>query len=143
MFSIEELEEKMNSDSFKDYMSNYFKEREEKYNRVSSDEYIQWLYSYLNHEDILGFSDDDMQYAPESEDRENSLMLSYFLSYVEELAKKQRVLNVPDEENEFETTNYVIKINDMFIEVSTMCGQGSVSFAYKVNKPDFCYVTVK
>lgn len=128
--------------NFKSFIDNYFKEIEDKRKNVSSKSYIEWLYNFCDGINIKGFSDDDFLYKEKCIDRQNSLLLSSFLDYVEDLAIQQRVLNFPNPKHEFETHNYVILIKDKFYEITNMCGQGSITFIELVEKPNFCYVKI-
>lgn len=114
----------------------YLEMIQEKKRKVRSKEYLDWLYETCIKNEIIS---DDVY----CQNKKNVRLLSFFLGYIDELAQKQRVLNVPDPENEFCARSYVIRIKDLYLNISDMIGQGSVVFVNKTKKPDFCYVKVE
>lgn len=120
----------------------FMKEREEKAKVVKTKEYLNWLVDCLTRRETHRYADEDALYDDNKIDSENGKLLSYFISYVDEIAQEQRVLNVTDPENEFETMNYVININDVFIDIGLMVGQGAITYCSLCKKPNYCYVNL-
>lgn len=143
---LEELMGKLDDTNYMERCHAIFMEQEEKWEAkrklVSSREYIEWIYNSLSSENEEVFSDEDFAYSDDP-NKEKGLLLSQFLDYVDTLAEEQRVLNVPDKENEFETQNYIINVNDKYFAISMMCGQGSITFIHEVQKPNHCYVKME
>jgi len=110
------------------YFQNYLKEQQEKYNIVSSQDYIDWIDDFMARLGITGFSDDDYLYKKDSlsqRDYNYASLLSWFKGYVQELAETQGVKGYEDHECGFENINYYILINDKCYLISTCWGQGS------------------
>ncbi len=65
-----------------------------------------------------------------------------FLDYVKDVAQKQRVLIVADENCYFDNELVVVKIKDKYFEIFRMFGQGSVTFITLLDKEpeDYAYV---
>lgn len=145
MNSLEELKKQMETPEFAEsarkYMEEYFGRIEKNKERVSSKEYIDWLYNYVSankHAD-----DESASYTYKDIDAENGQLLSAFLDYVKKLAKQQRVLVVPDEKCEFGSEQVVVKINDKYFEIFRMYGQGSWTSVNLVQKePDYAFVKI-
>ena len=80
---IKDLE---NLDNFVD---NYFNKREQTIEKVSSNEYLDWLVNFI--EKNGNFNDDTYLYNKEIDpnDRENTLLISYLQSIVEEKYVRQ------------------------------------------------------
>lgn len=142
MSFLDELEEKLNSPEFvektRKYMEERFAKQKELAKRVSSKEYIDWLYSFVSKNHGV---DDDTLY--EGVDEDNSRLLGNFLDYVEELATQQRVLIVPDEDCDFDSEKIVVKIKDKYFDFFRMFGQGSWTSVCLLEKgPDYAYVKI-
>ena len=124
----------------KQSIKKYFQEKEEKERKVSSQEYIDWIYSYVSTNG--GINDEEFLYSEESIDKENADVLEYFLDYIEKLAVTQRVLVVTNEDLEF-GEEVVVKIKDKYFNVFRMQGQGSWTYISLLeNEPDYCYVKI-
>ena len=142
MSFLDKLEEKFNSPEFAEktrkYMEEHFAKQEELAKKVSSKEYIDWLYTFVskNHG-----ADDNTFY--EEVDEYNSQVLGAFLDYAEELAVQQRVLVVPDEDCDFDSEKIVVKIKDKYFDFFRMFGQGSRTTVCLLEKePDYAYVKI-
>lgn len=126
---------------FQEYIDDYFRKREEIEKKVSSDEYIEWLYNYVSenkHADEEG-----ALYTYKGIDAENGKLLGVFLDYVKNLAKQQRVLVVLDEECYFSSEKVTIKIKDKYFEIFRMFGQGSwTSVNLLEEEPDYAFVKI-
>lgn len=131
------------SDDFVSYMKNRMEESDRRKEKVSTDEYCRWLYRFTLNSKHKCWDDEIATYTFEGDDKENGIILSSFLKYVKDLAYKQRVLNVTDKDNEFETDSYVIKLYNRYFEISQMCGQGTIVSFRLVDKPDFYTVNVR
>lgn len=121
------------------YMENYFKEQEERQNKVSSQEYIDWVYNFISankHAD-----NESTLYTYEGIDKDNGEILGAFLNFVEDKAKEQRVLVVPDDDCDFDNEEVNIKIRDKFFKIFRMYGQGSwTSIGLLDKEPECAYV---
>lgn len=142
MSFLDELEEKLNSPEFvektRKYMEERFAKQEELAKRVSSKEYIDWLYSFVSKNHGV---DDDTLYG--GVDEENSRLLGVFLDFAEELAVQQRVLVVPDDDCDFDSEKIVVKIKDKYFDIFRMFGQGSwTSVCLLEREPNYAYVKI-
>lgn len=143
MNPLEELKERMKTPEFAEsarkYMEEYFAEIEERRQKVSSQEYINWLYDYAftnKHVD-----NESALYAYKGIDAENGQILGAFLDYVKELAAQQKVLITPDDECEFDNERVTVKIKDKYFEIFRMYGQGSwTSIGLLEKEPNYAYV---
>ena len=145
MNPLDEFKKQMNTPEFAEsarkYIEEYFGRIEKNKEKVSSKEYINWIYDYVssnNHAD-----DESALYTYEGVDAENGQLLSAFLDYVEDLAKQQTVPVTPDEECEFDSEQVTVKINDKFFEIFRMYGQGSwTSIGLLDKEPDYAFVKI-
>ena len=145
MNPLDELKKRMETPEFEEsarkYMEEYFRRIEKIREKVSSKEYIDWVYNYVSankHAD-----DESATYTYEGIDAENGQALSAFLNYVEELAKEQRVLVVPDDECDFGSEQVVVKIKDKYFEIFRMYGQGSWTSVGLLDKePNYAFVKI-
>ena len=140
---LKEAVEYMKSPEFEEkarkYIEEYFREIEECRNKVSSKEYIDWLYNYVSENKSV--DDEGALYQCEGIDKENGSLVSYFLSYVKELAVNQRVMIANDEECEFYNEEVVVKIKDKYFNIFQMHGQGASTFIYLLdNEPEYAFV---
>ena len=146
MNSLEELKKQMETPEFAEsarkYMEEYFMRIEKNKEKVSSKEYVDWIYDYVStnkHAD-----DESASYTYKGIDAENGQLLSAFLNYVKELAKQQRVLVTPDEECEFDSEQVAVKIKDKYFEIFRMYGQGSWTSVNLLDKePDYAFVKIR
>lgn len=143
MNPLDKLKEQMETPEFqesaKKWMEEYFGEIEKRKQKVSSKEYIDWLYDYVSIN--KNANDESALYIYKDIDAENGQILGAFLDYIKELAIKQRVLVVPDEECEFDSEQVVVKIKDKYFEIFRMFGQGSwTSVSLLENEPDYAFV---
>ena len=145
MNALDELKKQMDTPEFAEsarkYMEEYFGRIEKNREKVSSKEYIDWIYDYVSsnkHAD-----DESALYTYEGIDAENGQLLSVFLDYVEELAKQQRVLVTPDDECEFDSEQVTVKIKDKYFEIFRMYGQGTWTSVNLLDKePDYAFVKI-
>lgn len=143
MSPLEELKEIMGTSEFAEsarrYMEDYFAKIEKRRQKVSSKEYIDWIYEYVSankHAD-----DEGALYVYKDIDAENGKILSAFLDFIKEVAKQQRVLVISDDECEFENEKVTIKIKDKCFEIFKMYGQGSLTSINLLDRePDYAYV---
>lgn len=145
MNPLDELKKRMEMPEFEDsarkYMEEYFGRIEKTKEKVSSKEYINWLYEYVSANKHA--NDESATYTYEGIDAENGQVLSAFLDYVEELAKEQRVLVVPDDECDFGSEQVVVKIRDKYFEIFRMYGQGSwTSIGLLNEEPNHAFVKI-
>lgn len=143
MNRLNKLEKQMETlelqESAKKWMEEYFGEIEKIKQKVSSKEYIDWLYDYVSTN--KNADDESVLYTYKGIDAEYGQVLSAFLDYVKELAKKQRVLVVPDEECNFDSEQVVVKIKDKYFEIFRMFGQSSwTSVSLLENEPSYAFV---
>ncbi len=145
MHTLDEFKQKLDSpewiESAREYMDNYFKKIEQTRKRVSSKEYISWIYDYIS---VNKQADDEgALYSYQGIDAENGQVLGAFLNYVKELAKEQRVLMGYDDDCEVDNEEVAVKIKDKYFRIFRMYGQGSwTSISLLSKKPDYAYVTV-
>lgn len=145
MNPLDELKKQMETPEFAEgarkYMEEYFRRIEKTRKKVSSKEYIDWVYNYVSANKHA--NDESATYTYEGIDAENGQVLSAFLDYVEELAKEQRVLIVPDDECDFGSEQVVVKIKDKYFEIFRMYGQGSwTSIGLLDEEPDYAFVKI-
>lgn len=143
MSALDKLKEQMGTPEFqesaKKWIEEYFGEIEKRKQKVSSKEYIDWIYDYVSTN--KNANDESALYTYKDIDAENGQILGAFLDYIKELATKQRVLVVPDEECKFGSEQVVVKIKDKYFEVFRMFGQGSwTSVSLLENEPDYAFV---
>ena len=125
-------------------MTEYFNKIEEEKKRfddkVRTKEYQDWLCNYLKKNKSI--DDEEALYFKNQTDKENGGILSYFLHWIDEIAKEQRVMNVPDEDNIFEAYRYVVRMNDIYFEISLMIGQGALTFCVLCDEPKHAIVNL-
>lgn len=143
MNPLDKLKEQIKTPEFKKsakkWVEEYFGEIEKRKQKVSSKEYIDWLYNYVSTN--KNADDESALYTYKDIDAENGQILGAFLDYIKELAAKQRVLVVPDEECDFGSEQVVVKIKDKYFEIFRMFGQGSwTSVSLLENEPDYAFV---
>ena len=96
-------------------------------NKVTSKEYLDWLYDYVK--DDRTYDDETAPYKVKNEtDRENLCRLSFLQKVIEDLSEENNVENIIDKENLFEAMNYNFKYRDKIFNISTMIGQGAITF---------------
>ena len=138
---MEYMESPEGKEQTRKWIEEYFGEIEKKKEQVSSKEYIDWLYDFVIKNN--GANDESALYTYEGDDAENGKLLSYFMSYIQELAKEQRVTIVPDEECSFPSEMLTVKIKDKYFEVFTMYGQGSFTSVNLLEKePNYAFVRI-
>ena len=145
MNPLDELKKRMETPEFEEsarkYMEEYFGRIEKTREKVSSKEYIDWVYNYVSANKHA--NDESATYTYEGINSENGQVLSAFLDYVEELAKEQRVLVVPDDECDFGSEQVVVKIKDKYFEIFRMYGQGSwTSVNLLDEEPEYAFVKI-
>ena len=145
MSPLDELKERMGTPEFAEsarkHMEEYFGRIEKNREKASSKEYIDWVYNYVSANKHA--NDESAIYTYEGIDAENGQVLSEFLDYVEELAKEQRVLVVPDDECDFGSEQVTVKIKDKYFEIFRMYGQGSWTSIELLDKePDYAFVKI-
>lgn len=109
--------------------------------KISSAEYIDWLYNYVSSN---RFADDEgALYTYHGIDSENGQILSWFVSYLKELARSQGVPVIIEEDSPFVEEAVIVKIRDKFFRALTMYGQGSWSAVGLLNEePESGYVVL-
>ena len=123
----------------KSYMESYFSKIEATRQKVSSQEYIDWLYDCVSNNKQI--DDESALYTYKGIDAENGKLLSYFFSYVENLATQQRVLIWHDDECLFDNQQIAVKIKDKYFDILVMHGQGSwTSVKLMDEEPTYAYV---
>ena len=145
MNPLDELKKRMETPEFEEsarkYMEEYFGRIEKNWEKASSKEYFDWVYNYVSANKHA--NDESAIYTYEGIDAENGQVLSEFLDYVEELAKEQRVLVVPDDECDFGSEQVTVKIKDKYFEIFRMYGQGSwTSIGLLDEEPDYAFVKI-
>ncbi len=120
-------------------------EQREQEDKIHSKEYLNWLINFTDKDKYNSFDDDCTLYDNTllEADKINVELISKFSYYIESLANKQRVTNCPDEDNCFEVSNFYFRIGYQYYHISTMVGQGSVTFIEKLEEePNCAYVRV-
>lgn len=131
-------------------VNSLFSDMKIKYEKVSSNEYLEWLKNIIERhgkeEEFFGITDDsDIWYdewyeALNIEDKQNINCLSLFLHIVADKANQQGIENRTDSCNIFEMERYYFMYNDNLDNytycISFMIGQGSCTDVWKVNKKD-------
>ncbi len=122
-------------------MEEYFGRIEKNREKISSKEYIDWVYDYVS---VNKHADDEgALYVYEGIDAENGQVLSAFLDYVKELATQQRVLVTPADDCHFDSEQATVKIKDKYFEIFRMHGQGSwTSIGLLDEEPDYAFVKI-
>lgn len=110
-----------------DHLLKWFKERQEKMTLVQNDTYKDWLYEYTSTNGT--FCDDSLLYSEEDNNRENSMLLSYFMSYIESLENATYY-----DEDGWE--HYVFKLKDKYFDICTICGQGAFTVIKECKQND-------
>lgn len=145
MNPLDELKKQMETPEFAEsarkYMEEYFGRIEKNREKVSSKEYIDWVYSYVS---VNKHADDEgAAYIYEGIDAENGQVLGAFLDYVKELASQQRVLVTPADDCHFGSEQVTVKIKDKYFEIFRMYGQGSwTSIGLLDEEPDYAFVKI-
>ena len=106
-------------------------EHERKMNYVSSIEYLDWLFNFIQPDEVI---DDESAYydMEEGKDKENVMLFSILQEVISELAEEQDVPNILDEDNSFQAYNYIFQYKDKFFRIDTVVGQGSITFVSQV-----------
>ena len=135
MNPLDELKKRMETSEFEEsarkYMEEYFGRIEKTKEKVSSKEYVDWVYDYVSASKHA--NDESATYTYEGIDSENG----------QELAKQQRVLVVPDDECDFGSEQVVVKIKDKYFEIFRMYGQGSWTSVGLLDKePNYAFVKI-
>lgn len=105
---------------------------------VSSNEYMDWLVNFTDSIENFTWSDDDFIYNDiDEKDKENTQLLSYFLSFVS--AKKdvqQIIFNESDftEKDSYYEETLIFKLRGNFYKLNLAVGQGAFT---TINKIDF------
>lgn len=122
-------------------MEEYFGRIEKNREKISSKEYIDWVYDYVS---VNKHADDEgALYVYEGIDAENGQVLSAFLDYVKELATQQRVLVTSADDCHFDSEQATVKIKDKYFEIFRMHGQGSwTSIGLLDEEPDYAFVKI-
>lgn len=123
-----DFEKLENMDNFID---NYFNKRQKTIEKVSSNEYLDWLVEFIDKNG--NFNDDTYLYNKEIDpnDRENTLLISYLQSVIEEKSINQLALPTEDEDGEY---IYYFKLKGNFYYIFTIVGQGALTCIYKLNE---------
>ena len=102
-------------------------EKEEKINSTGTQEYLDWLYDFVEVDKI--YDDETALYEMDDGiDKENLLRISYLQKLVDSKAQVQNVENILDKDNEFQILNYIFRYKDRLYQIDTMVGQGAVTF---------------
>lgn len=130
---------KLDVESAKKIVEEYFGKIEEEKKRVSSSEYINWIYDFVS---VNKSADDEgALYVYEGINAENGKLLGAFLDYVKTIAPKQRVAITTDDECRFDNEQVTIKIKDRYFKIFRMFGQGSwTSVVLLEEEPDYACV---
>ena len=123
---VRQIENKTDDqESFLAFLQERADHQKEMRQKVSSAEYIDWLYNYVSSN---RFADDESAlYTYQGVDSENGQILSWFVGYRKELARSQGVPVVIEDNSPFGEEKVVVKIRDKFFQAFTMYGQGSWS----------------
>lgn len=133
--------DKMDTEEYKKAENDYFKKLEKEREKVSTEEYIQWVYDFVSKK--YQADDERAIYEYRGIDSENGRLLSQFMDYVESLAEEQRVLVVEDDECEFENEEVVVNIKDKYFRLFRMFGQGTWTLIRLLEEePNYCYVKI-
>lgn len=108
-----------------EYAERYNAVIESERKKVSSREYINWVYEYVSANKLA--DDESALYIYHGVDAEFGKSLGYFMSYVEDLARRQGLFVAYDDESYFDTKYVFIKIKDKYFKISTTWGQGSLT----------------
>lgn len=114
--SLNYLLENIDSDKLIDSTNEWLQSYEKKRKIVKSDTYKNWLYDYVT--EVGSFCDDSLLYEEENDNRDNSLLLSYFMNHIEELG-------APAYYDDDGWEHYVFKIKDKYFDICTIAGQGA------------------
>lgn len=142
---LDDFKKMMDTPEFQECMKEWLQEYSDKIKsrrqKVSSKEYIDWLYDYVS---THGHSDDESAlYIYKGIDSENGQLLSSFINYIKDLASQQKVPIISDDECMFGNEQVIVKIKDKYFDVFRMDGQGSWSSVVLLEKePDGAYVTL-
>jgi hypothetical protein len=139
-FKYESLLENYDKDKVIEYLNERQRVAAENDALVQSREYLDWIKDVLVRK--TQYNDEYALYDKDEIDNFNGSKLNYFMSYITKLANEQRIMNVPNIECMFEEANYVVRIDDVFVEVSLMVGQGAITFIQIVDKPNYAYVVL-
>ena len=102
---------------------------------VTSDEYKEWLYTYLQNHDVL--SDTDVFYFGNENDKKYVSSLHLFLTYISDLVDETDYENLANYED-FETERYFFRIKDKTFEIVAITGQGSSIFISNAKYSEDC-----
>lgn len=110
-------------------------ERELKIKKVSSQEYLDWLVEFTNKynhwcDDTWLYNKNDINEV----DYDNTILLSYFQSYINSIASKQNIFeSLGNNGDEF---SFYFKAKNNFYRIETICGQGSFTIITKLDNID-------
>ena len=126
---LDDFLKRMDTPEFKESIRSFVQEqaakRQKMRDKVSSKEYIHWVYDYVTTNKRA--DDEGALYVYKGIDSEYGQLLSWFMEYVKELAQEQgaQTAVTTDSTCMFGNEQVVIKIRDRCFSVFTMYGQGS------------------
>lgn len=125
------------------YLNDLFSQRQEKFAIVKNQEYMDWFVNLIDNSENGIVDDVTLKYSNNESDYNNGSLLSYFQSYIEQLAKEQLIPEKEfEEDNSFPIVGYNFKLNDNYYEVSTVFGQGAETLIRKLSTEPTLYVDI-
>lgn len=122
---IREVPTAKEKESAQKFLEDFLSEMEEDRRKVSSEEYISWVYDFVS---VNKAADDESAfYTYKGIDAENGQLLSAFFSYVRDLAEERGIPVVLHEEFDFPEAQVTIKIKDKCFDVVLITGQGAIT----------------
>jgi hypothetical protein len=106
---------------------------------IKSQEYIDWLYNYLNENKYL--NSENLLYDDDKTNSKNGELLFLFLQYINDLIDETDLPNLANPD-EYESERYIIKIKDKYYDLCVIFGQGSIMFINELKEQPEEYLVI-
>lgn len=113
----------------------YGEKAEKEIRIVSSQEYRDWIYDYIEKEGCI--DSESLLYSKIDKDREYGKMLGVFLMYINDMVAESDCENIATGED-FEVEKYIFKIKDNYYDIVLLIGQGSLISINKIDPKLSC-----
>lgn len=113
----------------------YGKKAEREIEMVSSQEYKDWIYDYIEREGYI--DSESLLYSKTDKDKEYGKMLGVFLMYINDLVAESDCENIATGED-FEAEKYIFKLKDNYYDIVLLIGQGSCISINKIDQKITC-----
>lgn len=142
--TFNKIMKKIDEFDFSDYLKKEKQRVENGVKKVAKTSYINWLtQDFINKFEHNVYDSEFFLYHSKdfsALDIRNEKHLGYFDSFLDIVAKEQRVQEYHEPVLSFEEYDYVFKYKNEFYNRNIIVGQGSITRIKKVEKPDYSYI---